>query len=523
MTKKAKFYAVKNGRNPGVYLSWEDCQQEITCYSGAIYKSFSTIDEANAWLRDSINESQQETNVASKHNHKLPIIGTPEVINPTPSASRKKTSKTKNASILKMRSTNIVYTPDQEAALISIANFITDKKVIQNILVGFAGTGKTTCAENIINFAKSKGYQTILTAPTNVAVKILHQKLANVVSKDAIFKTLHALLYGAPDKDGNWVPKEDLANNTFILVDESSMIEASLYNDLINAAQFSRKVKILFMGDNYQLEPVGNDPHILDNPDLKLETVKRQADTSPILALATAIRTQKKVLTPILSTPHPDIEVLSIPSLKELYLSKISTSDPDQIIYITATNRTRCAVNKAARIKRFGIQNVANVQETDQLIFIANSNHYINCDRLTLQGFEIIDTLSLTINKKNMPYVVNAELIITDDNRKIILFPFTEQSSIYHSQISNPHLNLPPGWHERNEKSKKYEVSKEVSIATYGYAITGHKSQGSQYPLVFVHQDFLWDNPRWQYTAVTRAAKTLYIAQNSRAVPYKLN
>lgn len=45
-----KYYAVKNGRIPGIYESWEDCQKEVNGFSGAIFKSFQTFDEAKAFV-----------------------------------------------------------------------------------------------------------------------------------------------------------------------------------------------------------------------------------------------------------------------------------------------------------------------------------------------------------------------------------------------------------------------------------------------------------------------------------------
>lgn len=46
----AKYYAVKKGKKPGVYLNWEECKKQVIGYSGAIYKSFSTLNEANDFL-----------------------------------------------------------------------------------------------------------------------------------------------------------------------------------------------------------------------------------------------------------------------------------------------------------------------------------------------------------------------------------------------------------------------------------------------------------------------------------------
>ncbi len=59
---KRKYYAVKKGRVPGIYFSWEDCKKQIEGYSGAIYKSFQTIEEASDFIEgaNSITKQKKE-------------------------------------------------------------------------------------------------------------------------------------------------------------------------------------------------------------------------------------------------------------------------------------------------------------------------------------------------------------------------------------------------------------------------------------------------------------------------------
>lgn len=52
MTKKKNYYAVKNGRKPGIYTTWADCQQEIIGFSGAVYKGFETLEEAQEFMKN---------------------------------------------------------------------------------------------------------------------------------------------------------------------------------------------------------------------------------------------------------------------------------------------------------------------------------------------------------------------------------------------------------------------------------------------------------------------------------------
>ena len=49
---KKKYYAVKRGKTPGIYLTWEDCRSQISGFSGAVYKGFETLEEAAAAVDD---------------------------------------------------------------------------------------------------------------------------------------------------------------------------------------------------------------------------------------------------------------------------------------------------------------------------------------------------------------------------------------------------------------------------------------------------------------------------------------
>ena len=52
MAKKKNYYAVKNGRKPGIYTTWADCQQEIIGFSGAVFKGFETLEEAQEYMKN---------------------------------------------------------------------------------------------------------------------------------------------------------------------------------------------------------------------------------------------------------------------------------------------------------------------------------------------------------------------------------------------------------------------------------------------------------------------------------------
>lgn len=78
-----KYYAVKNGREKGIYHSWDECKKQVDGYSGAVYKSFSSLEEANAYLKDDIVKSSNADCVAyvdGSYDHSILAYGSGVVI-----------------------------------------------------------------------------------------------------------------------------------------------------------------------------------------------------------------------------------------------------------------------------------------------------------------------------------------------------------------------------------------------------------------------------------------------------------
>ncbi|MDR3566302.1 MAG: AAA family ATPase [Negativicutes bacterium] len=412
--------------------------------------------------------------------------------------------------ILAMREKSIKYTVQQAEALIDIALFLADETRYQYILAGYAGTGKTTIIENIINYANDLQRSCIASAPTNQAVKVLREKLGEGV--EAEFRTLHSILYGAPDPDtGEWVPNVRFSSCDLMVVDEGSMISAGVYRDLLDRLA-GTGAKVIFIGDSFQLEPVGDDPELLKNKDAELTEVKRQNAGSKILVLATAMRNIRKAIIP--NESLDDVEILSPDHVEQDFLQ--SVREAEDSVYIVGTNRSRLALNLKARQARFGGDVTNEPRPGDGLICISNGTFLINGDRLVLSEVYIIsaEMVELRDNTAKGTYRLMAYMIM-DEWRKIVVLPDVEKPSIYHAQFLSPEKFFPPEWYSKNRSRGKNELSKDVAIATYGYAITAHKSQGSQWRKVFVRQDAFRDNARWLYTAITRATEQLILTSDT--------
>jgi hypothetical protein len=306
------------------------------------------------------------------------------------------------------------------------------------------------------------------------------------------------------------------------------MIEKSLMEDLLSSTKNKNNV-LIFMGDSYQLQPVGEDSGLFQgkvqevkNNQTELTEVKRQSLDSNILKVATVIRNDKKSYIPTEST-----EDFIITKSKNQFVEnfKQAIKNNEDVAMIVATNNERILMNKVARNAKFeqDAQEILNPNET--IISIANSTEYSNSEifnvkdlRGTPQKFDITFTDNFG---KSSKYDIYLSFVTNNDNREVpmLFFPNVDKPSIYHAQILKSARETSPdlydaleGWIMSTKKGPK--LSPAITIGTYGYSITAHKSQGSQWDKVFVNQNYVaesWDAARWFYTAITRAAKEVEV------------
>lgn len=429
-------------------------------------------------------------------------------------------------SIFEIRQNQLDYTQGQRKALSDIENMIDSGRQGYYLLAGYAGTGKTTIAENIVKYAKQLGKEAFVLAPTNKAAKVLNDKL-RASSTDATPMTIHRAIYGEPDPiTGEWVPKVTMSNS-LILVDESSMIEETVMNDLLTNTRNNNIV--VFMGDGFQLEPVGKDPGLFKgkvsqiNNKTELTEVKRQSLDSNILKVATIARMDNKAYIPSESTEDIKLAKSRDEFIKDF---KESIKKNEDSVVIVATNNERILMNNIARIEKFGADRKV-VNEGDTMIAISNSASVSNSELFsidTLRGEPTKYTIQITDFKgaaKSYDLYLTYFKDYRGQEQKMMMFPDYDKASLYHAQLlkaikeSNRPLyeELDNGYDIINSR-RGAKLSPAIIIGTYGYAMTAHKSQGSQWEKVFVNQNFVapgWNAARWFYTAITRAANNLEV------------
>ena len=446
-----------------------------------------------------------------------------EDVNDTISLNDKK----EDQSILNMRTNMIDYTSKQKKALLEIESIIDSDKQSFYLLSGYAGTGKTTIAENIAKYAQFKDKNVKIIAPTNKAAKVLRDKLKEANVNNVSATTIHKLIYSKAeeDEDGKlvWSARKKV-NNTVIIVDESSMISKSLMKDLLDFTESNNFV--IFMGDSFQLEQVGEDSGLFKGtiPQVKNKTelteVKRQSLNSNILKIATLVRTDN-----IPYVPKQSYDDFKVTTNRAEFINnyKDSIINNEDAVMIVATNKERILINKIARDVKFG-DKIKVINEDDTLISVANSNSYPNSET-----FKIIDIINVSntmnftmegFNGKIDSYDVNFVQALTSEGNEVtmILIPELDKPALYHSQIAQNMSGKVREYLIQNYlttmRNGELIVSSDLVVATYGYAITAHKSQGSQWSKVYVNQNFVapsWNGSRWYYTAITRAADSVEV------------
>jgi hypothetical protein len=254
----------------------------------------------------------------------------------------------------------------------------------------------------------------------------------------------------------------------------------------------------------------------------ELKEVKRQSLDSNVLKIATLARTDGKAY-----IPSESIQNFEISPNKNQFIADFrkSVASGENSVAIVATNMERMTMNQAARMSKFGA-NRQIIEPSETVISVANSSDIPNSEVFTVAQIDDVPEKQTLVfetpqgDKSYDMYITNFRLE-NGVSKKMFFFPNLDKPSLYHSEIlkairnSNPSLfqALDNGF-DIIETKKGYKLSPNIVIGTYGYAVTAHKSQGSQWDKVFVNQNYVaptWNGARWYYTAITRSAKDVVV------------
>lgn len=369
---------------------------------------------------------------------------------------------------------------------------------------GYAGSGKSTLVRFIIQALGFSQNEVCFIAYTGKAALVLQEK----GNKNAM--TAHRLLYQSyPRADGTFfhMPRRPLEYPyKAIIVDEVSMLPKEMWDLLL-----SHRIYVIALGDPGQLPPLAEDNGVLQNPHVFLDEIMRQAQESEIIQVSMDIRAGK----PLQKFSGKEVQIID----KEDVVSGM-LKWADQII--VAKNATRHYYNDLMRTYIYG-EHPKQPLEGDKVICLHNDWNSFNIagDVLVngLTGYISNIVYEENVNvprnlQKIMPILMHADFTpdFYDNESEAVLY-----GDAVFDQV-NMDYKIFTTWEPTATKENFRRIPGQLMPHQfdYGYAITCHKAQGSEYNKVLVfEEDFPRgeEHKRWLYTAVTRAKEKLVIVR----------
>ncbi|WP_174800825.1 ATP-dependent DNA helicase [Martelella limonii] len=369
--------------------------------------------------------------------------------------------------------------PQQDEALQAVARWLKEGRAPVFRLFGYAGTGKTTLARY---FAEHVDGDVLFAAFTGKAAQVLRSRGATNA------RTIHSLIYRP--KGEEMIEDEDtgktsvspmftlnrqspLAKAALIIIDECSMVDEKLGQDLVSFG-----TPVLVLGDPGQLPPVSGGGYFTNHePDFLLTEIHRQARDNPIIDLAMKVREGEAI-------GYGDYGLAQVISKHDVTQDLVL--DADQVL--VGTNRTRRRYNQRLRELKGFTQ--VHPQAGDKLVCLRNDPA-----KGLLNGslWKVMSASRETV-KPGINLLVNPE---EDDPDR-----------------SAARIKLLKAAFEDAETEIPWSTKKRYDDFDYGYALTVHKAQGSQWSNVVLFDEswaFRDTRERWLYTAITRAAEKLTI------------
>lgn len=369
------------------------------------------------------------------------------------------------------------WSPQQEAALKAVDDWLRNpggKKWFY--LAGYAGTGKTTLAMHLAGGVKG---DVIFGAYTGKAALVMQHKGC------AGAATLHSLIYKLDEEGWGGEPKfvlnraSPVRGAALVIVDEVSMVGEELARDLLSFG-----TPVLVLGDPEQLPPVKSEGFFTKRePDFMLTEVHRQALDNPIIALSMDVREGRRLRYGTYG------ESRVIPASE---IETVDVLDADQLL--VGKNLTRHRYNQRMRHLRGFEGDLPNRGE--RLVCLRNNRQN---GLLNGQTWEVEKAEFETFGRGPRAHVSDTDvtLAITDEMTRRQV-----ETKARIEDFQGRDVDLP------------WQALREFDRFDFGYALTVHKAQGSQWDNVFLFDEsdtFREDRSRWLYTGLTRAAEKITI------------
>jgi exodeoxyribonuclease-5 len=373
------------------------------------------------------------------------------------------------------------FSTQQDEALKAVSRWLKEPRSQVFRLFGYAGTGKTTLARH---FAEEVDGDVLFAAFTGKAAQVLRSRGASNA------RTIHSLIYrpkGEEEVEDEVTGKTSVspmfsinrqspvAKAKLIVIDECSMVDEALGKDLLSFG-----TKVLVLGDPGQLPPVSGGGFFTDQePDYLLTEIHRQARDNPIIQLAMHVREGKEIM-------HGDYGTAQV--IGRDGVTQEMVLGADQVL--VGTNKTRKRYNLRLReLKGFPTGYPA---AGDKLVCLRN------------------DQVKGLLNG-SLWQVMSSSKETAKPGINLLVRPEDDDMDRGAAKIK-----LLKAAFEDVDGELPWSMRKRYDEFDYGYALTVHKAQGSQWNNVVLFDEswaFRDTRERWLYTAITRAAETITIVK----------
>jgi exodeoxyribonuclease-5 len=358
------------------------------------------------------------------------------------------------------------WSPQQEAALKAVAAWLKRREPQIFRLFGYAGTGKTTLARHI---AEGVEGDVAFAAFTGKAALVLREKGCPQAS------TIHSLIYrsrGEAEDAPSFVLNRNsaAAKADLVVIDECSTVDEELGRDLLSFG-----TPVLVLGDPAQLPPVKGGGFFTEaEPDVMLTEVHRQAKDDPIIRLSITVREGGRLARGAFGATRVigkgDIDAAAV-------------MRADQVL--VGLNRTRRLYNGRIR-ELLGFRDPMPAAG-EKLVCLRNDK---------TKGLLNGGTWTIKALRGEAKGLLKMDVAPEDDAGRRVKVSVLRQ------------------FFEGSEEAIPFALRRNSDEFDYGYALTVHKAQGSQWDEVVLFDEsyaFREHRARWLYTGLTRAAKRLTV------------
>jgi exodeoxyribonuclease-5 len=371
-----------------------------------------------------------------------------------------------------------LFSEDQLKALEAISSWYKSKSMDPFKLSGFAGCGKSTLTAYL---STHLDVRVLYMGPTGKSAAVLR-------SKGVLASTIHSTIYipvvNTYRRRIDYTLKNDMEDSCdLIVVDEASMVSEDIQRDLESLGP-----KVIYVGDPFQLPPVGSSTNHMEHANFTLSKLHRFAETNEIYLLSQRVKAGNSV-------PYGKVGDNLKKVTKGLALLPKTLVEAD--VVLCGMNSTRKRINDIVRNKK----RFKNILEDGERVIITKNNRETG---LVNGDMGVITSVG---RESKVDYLIEVQYLDDQSDKPRTLTVDTH--AFYGVDLAK----------ESHMSDKKFNMAREAHrvVVDYGYALTCHKSQGSEYDNVVLIEEPIGetalDKARWLYTAVTRAKKTLLIGK----------